>query len=79
VTGVEVKMKTKTTSDSRSMSRSSGDERIVTVDIGYGGAFYSIIDDRQLGLDVRTSRTVDIVDAADAVTGSNASSCSSLR
>jgi len=42
----------------------------MTVDIGYGGAFYAIVDDRQLGLDVKSSRTADIVDAADAVTGS---------
>ena len=41
----------------------------MTVDIGYGGAFYAIVDDRQLGLDVKTSRTAEAVDAADAVTG----------
>ena len=42
----------------------------MTVDISYGGAFYAIVDDRQLGLDINTSRTTDVVDAADAVTGS---------
>jgi len=65
VAGVEVKVKVKSTSE----SRSSCDECTVAVDIGYGGAFYAIIDDRQLGLNVGASRTADIVDAADAVTG----------
>ena len=56
---------------SRSKSRSPADDELtVTVDIGYGGAFYAIVDDRQLGLDVSTSPTADIVDAASAVTGS---------
>jgi len=39
----------------------------VTVDIGYGGAFYAFVPADQFGLDVRTSRTRDLVDAADAV------------
>lgn len=64
-----MKVKVKSMSDSRSTSRSAGDECAVTVDIGYGGAFYAIVDDRQLGLDVKTSRTAEAVDAADAVTG----------
>jgi len=63
-----VKVKLRSMSDS--MSRSSGGECTVTVDIGYGGAFYAIVDDRQLGLDVRSSRVADLVHAADAVTGS---------
>ncbi len=40
----------------------------VSVDIGYGGAFYAFVPADQFGLDVRTSRTRDMVDAADAVT-----------
>ena len=68
VAGVKVKVKLSSVSDPR--SRSSGGECKMTVDIGYGGAFYAIVDDRQLGLDVKSSRTADIVDAADAVTGS---------
>jgi proline racemase len=39
----------------------------VTVDIGYGGAFYAVVAANQFGLDVRTSRTSDLVDAASAV------------
>jgi proline racemase len=39
----------------------------VTVDIGYGGAFYAVVAADQFGLDVRTSRTRDLVDAATAV------------
>jgi len=46
----------------------------VAVDIGYGGAFYAIVDDRQLGVDVSSSPTADIIDAASAVSGSYASS-----
>jgi len=66
-----VKVKVKSMSDSRSKSRSraADDECTVMVDIGYGGAFYAIVDDRQLGLNINTSRTAEIVDAADAVTG----------
>ena len=40
----------------------------VAVDIGYGGAFYAIVAADQFGLDVRTSRTRDLTDAATAVT-----------
>ena len=62
--GVEVKVNLR----SRSRSMSDG-ECTVTVDIGYGGAFYAVVDGHQLGLDVRTSPTADLVDAANAVTG----------
>lgn len=34
------------------------------VDISYGGAFYAFVADRKLGLDIRNSTTVSIVDAA---------------
>jgi trans-L-3-hydroxyproline dehydratase len=40
----------------------------VTVDVSYGGAFYALADAAQLGLDVRTSRVRDLVDAATALT-----------
>lgn len=40
----------------------------VMVDIGYGGAFYALAPADQFGLDVRRSRTRDLVDAATAVT-----------
>jgi len=36
----------------------------VEIDIGYGGAFYAILDASTLGLDVRESRTRDLVAAA---------------
>lgn len=36
----------------------------VELDIGYGGAFYAILDAATLGLDVRTARTRDLVMAA---------------
>jgi len=39
----------------------------VEVDIGYGGAFYAVVPADQFGLDVRTSRTRDLADAATAV------------
>ncbi len=39
----------------------------VTLDIGYGGAFYAVVPADQFGLDVRTSRTRDLVDAATTV------------
>ncbi|MDD9878170.1 MAG: proline racemase family protein [Magnetovibrio sp.] len=39
----------------------------VDVDIGYGGAFYAVVPADQFGLDVRTSRTRDLVDAATRV------------
>ena len=71
--GVEVKVKvTRTSESSRSRSRTcDDDESTVTVDVGYGGAFYAIVDGRQLGLDVRTATTAQVVDVADAVTGSD--------
>ncbi|XP_076129435.1 trans-L-3-hydroxyproline dehydratase [Alosa pseudoharengus] len=40
----------------------------VTVDISYGGAFYAFVSAERFGLDVNTSRTRDLVDAATAVT-----------
>ena len=40
----------------------------VTLDIGYGGAFYAILPAATFDLDVRTSRTRDLVAAASAVT-----------
>lgn len=39
----------------------------LTVDIGYGGTFYALIDDKQLGVDVRESPTRILVEAATAV------------
>lgn len=41
----------------------------VLVDVAFGGAFYAIADAGRVGLDVRTSPTRDLVDAAWAVTG----------
>lgn len=41
---------------------------IVTADVSYGGAFYALADAAQFGLDVRTSRVRDLVDAATALT-----------
>jgi len=40
----------------------------VTVDVGYGGAFYALAPAARFGLDVRRSRVRDLVDAAAAVT-----------
>jgi proline racemase len=40
----------------------------VTLDIGYGGAFYAILPAEQLGLDVRRSSVRDLADAASRVT-----------
>jgi trans-L-3-hydroxyproline dehydratase len=40
----------------------------VTVDIGFGGAFYAVLPAQHLGLDVRSSTTRDLVDAASVVT-----------
>jgi len=40
----------------------------VTLDIGYGGAFYAFLPASTFGLDVRRSRTRDLVAAAGAVT-----------
>jgi proline racemase len=39
----------------------------VVGDVSYGGAFYAIADAAQFGLDVRASRTRDLVDAATAL------------
>jgi trans-L-3-hydroxyproline dehydratase len=39
----------------------------VTLDIGYGGAFYAILPAGQLGLDVRRSSVRDLTDAASRV------------
>lgn len=39
----------------------------VELDIGYGGAFYAILDAATLGLDVRSSRTRDLVAAASQI------------
>ena len=41
---------------------------IVTTDVSFGGAFYALADASQFGLDVRTSRVRDLVDAATALT-----------
>lgn len=38
------------------------------VDIGYGGTFYAFLSAKQLGLDVCSSKTRDLVSAASAVT-----------
>ena len=40
----------------------------VVADVAYGGAFYAVADAAQFGLDVRASRTRDLVDAATALT-----------
>jgi trans-L-3-hydroxyproline dehydratase len=40
----------------------------ITADVSYGGAFYALADAGQFGLDVRTSRVRDLVDAATALT-----------
>ncbi|RED53452.1 proline racemase family protein [Aestuariispira insulae] len=40
----------------------------IRFDIGYGGAFYALADAGQFGLDIRNSRTRDLVDAATALT-----------
>jgi trans-L-3-hydroxyproline dehydratase len=40
----------------------------VTADIGFGGAFYAVLPAQHLGLDVRTSATRDLVEAASVVT-----------
>lgn len=40
----------------------------IAVDVAYGGAFYAFADAARLGLDVRTSSTRELVDAAWAVT-----------
>lgn len=40
----------------------------VTLDIGYGGAFYAVLPAARLGLDLKRSALVELVDAAAAVT-----------
>nr|XP_033807682.1 trans-3-hydroxy-L-proline dehydratase isoform X2 [Geotrypetes seraphini] len=40
----------------------------IKVDIGYGGAFYAYVSANKFGLDVCSSKTRDLVDAASAVT-----------
>jgi trans-L-3-hydroxyproline dehydratase len=40
----------------------------IKADVSYGGAFYALADAAQFGLDVRTSRVRDLVDAATALT-----------
>jgi trans-L-3-hydroxyproline dehydratase len=40
----------------------------IEVDVAFGGAFYAFVDAARFGLDVRTSATRDLVDAAWAVT-----------
>uniref|UniRef100_A0A4X2LF21 trans-L-3-hydroxyproline dehydratase n=2 Tax=Vombatus ursinus TaxID=29139 RepID=A0A4X2LF21_VOMUR len=40
----------------------------IVVDIGYGGAFYAFVNAERFGLDVCSSKTRDLVDAATAVT-----------
>ena len=42
-------------------TKSYGD---VTLDIGYGGTFYALISDKELGLDIRKSNTSDLSTAA---------------
>ena len=69
VAGVEVKVRLRSRSDSRSKSGDAECSTRVTVDVGYGGAFYAIVDAAQLGLDLTTSRTAEVVDAAHSVTG----------
>eukprot|EP00795_Rhopilema_esculentum_P016334 gene16334-7724_t len=39
----------------------------LTLDIGYGGAFYALVSQDKLGVDVETSPVRDLVDAADAI------------
>ena len=40
----------------------------VTLDIGYGGTFYAIISDKELGLDIRKAAIADLVTAAKEIT-----------
>lgn len=40
----------------------------VTLDIGYGGAFYAIIDQEQLKMDLRSTRVKEITEAASIIT-----------
>lgn len=39
----------------------------VKIDIGFGGAFYSIVPGDRLGVDVRSSRLTEIIDAANVI------------
>ncbi len=39
----------------------------VEIDVGYGGAFYGLVDAGTIGLDVRTSRSRDLVQAASQI------------
>lgn len=56
--------------DVRGLDRTRpSDSRSIKVDVGYGGAFYAIAVDRDLGLDVGKSSTADIVYAATLVSG----------
>ena len=41
----------------------------INVDIGYGGAFYALVHDKVLNVDVKQSKTTDIVRVASAVSG----------
>lgn len=41
----------------------------ITVDIGYGGAFYALLPAQQFGLDVKSSKTSDLVNVASTVSG----------
>lgn len=41
----------------------------VSVDIGYGGAFYALVPAQALGLDLAQSAVKDLVDAATKVKG----------
>lgn len=40
----------------------------VKVDIGYGGAFYALVSQDQLNMDLRSSRVKDVVNAANIIT-----------
>jgi trans-L-3-hydroxyproline dehydratase len=44
----------------------------VTLDIGYGGAFYAILPAAGIGLDLKSSPLPDLVDAADRITRATA-------
>jgi len=44
----------------------------VTLDIGYGGAFYAIVPADRIGLDLKTSSLTELVDAADRITRATA-------
>jgi trans-L-3-hydroxyproline dehydratase len=44
----------------------------VTLDIGYGGAFYALVPAGAIGLDLKTSPLAELVDAADRITKATA-------